>query len=123
MKRKVQVILLQRNRNIKPTIGEIKEGMLIIGDKIHNGSTNFIWLWNGKTPTAVVPEWDINPLSPEDLQGNTIENKRSIEPQTIIIRAIEFREALMPKKLSGKMMIWLGIGAIVVFYVLFAGGG
>jgi len=123
LKNKVQVILLQNNRNIKTTIGELKDGMLLVGDKIYDGSTSGIWLWNGKFPTAIVPEWDLKPLTPEGLLSEATENKRLANPQSIIIRAIEFKESLQPKQIAGKTMIWLLIGGVIVFYVLFAGGG
>ena len=119
-KNKVQVMLLQSNKNIKPTIGEIREGMLIIEDKIYYGSADIIWLWNGKVPTAIVPEWDLKPLTAEMLLEDAVKNKRVIHPQTIMIRAFEFKEAMQPKKLAGKTIIWLLIGGVVVFYVLFA---
>ncbi|KKL26645.1 hypothetical protein LCGC14_2393200 [marine sediment metagenome] len=122
IKNKVQVILLQNNRNIKPTIGEIKNGMLNIGGKIYNGASDFVWLWNGKFPTVLVAEWDINPISGSRLLDVAAQNKSWSDPQAIIIRAIEFKESLnVGSKMSGKMMVWVGIGALVVLYVLFAG--
>ena len=121
-KNKVQVMLLQSNKNIKPTIGEMKNGMLMIGEQVHDGSPDIIWLWDGKIPTAIVPEWDLKPLTADMLLEKAIENKRIIHPQTIMIRAFEFKEALQPKKISGKMAIWIFIIGAVVLYVLFAGG-
>ncbi len=122
MKNKVQVILLQNNRNIKPTIGEIKNGMLNVAGKIYNGASDFVWLWNGKFPTVIIPEWDINPISASRLLDVTAQNKSWSDPQAIIIRAIEFKESLKDGvKLPGKMIIWIGLGALVVLYVLFAG--
>lgn len=123
LKNKVQVMLLQRTRNIKPTIGEIKEGMLLVGDKIHDCSAHAVWLWNGKYPTVIVPEWDLKPITPEDLYEEAVEHKRLADPQTIMIRAMEFRESLAPKKLSSKTIIFILIGGIIVFYVLFSQGG
>lgn len=121
MKNKVQVILLQNNRNIKPTIGEIKDGMLLVGNKIHDGAANYMWLWNGKFPTVILPEWSINPLSAAELMGDATESKRLSDPQAIILRAIEFSESLQPKKMSSRMMIFIVIAIVIVGYVLFAG--
>ena len=121
MKGKVQVILLQNNRNIKPTIGEIKDGMLLVGDKIHDGAANYVWLWNGKVPTVILPEWSINPLSPARLMGDATEEGRLSDPQAIILRAIEFSESLQPKKMSSRMMIFAVVAIVIVGYVLFAG--
>ena len=125
-KNKVQVLYLQHNRNIKPTTAEIKEGMLIVGDKIHDGSTDGIWLWNGKIPTMIVAEWDLKPVTPDRLLGKAIDDNSISHPQRIIIRAIELKEALgTGTKMSSKAIIWIMIGVAVVGYVLFAnqGGG
>jgi len=131
-KKKVQVIYLQNNKNIKPTIGDIKEGMLIVEGKVYDGSSNFMWLWNGKIPTAIVPEWDLQPIhdktlarqiTAEELQSDAIQNKRLSDPQTIILRSMEHRESLVGKKLGSKAIIWIVIGGIIAAYILFAGGG
>jgi len=68
VKNKVQVMLLQRTKNIKPVIGEIREGMLLIKDGVYNGAVNATWLWNGKYPTHIVPEWDLQPLTLEGIK-------------------------------------------------------
>lgn len=122
LRNKVQVLLLQNNGNIKPLIAEIKEGMLIIGEKFYDGNPKGLWFWNGKFPTMLVAEWDLLPLSREALYNDAAGNKRLSNPQTIIIRGMELKEALQGKGLAGKSIIWIIIGGIVVFYVLFAGG-
>ena len=122
LKNKVQIILLQNNGNLKPTITEIKSGMVMVGDKIYDGNPKGIWLWNGKFPTMLIPEWDLRPINRENLYNDSIEKKCLADPQTLIIRAMEFKESLQPKGLGGKALIWIFIGGIVVFYVLFAGG-
>ena len=122
LKSKVQVLLLQNNGNIKPIIATIKDGMLIIGEKFYDGNPKGLWFWNGKFPTMIVPEWDLRPLSRESLYNDAAANKRLSDPQTIIIRAMEMKEALQGKTISSKVWIFGGIGAIIVFYVLFAGG-
>ena len=121
MKNKVQIILLQNNRNIKTTVGDIKDGMIILGEKVYNGSSEGIWLWNGKFPTVILPEWDLNPITPPALYKDAVEKGRLADPQTFIIRALMYKEMLQPKTIAGKTIIWVIIGGIVVFYVLFAG--
>ena len=122
MKNKVQVILLQSNRNVKPIIADIKEGMITLGDKIYNGCTEGIWLWNGKYPTVILPEWDLNPITPSLLYAEAVKNKTLADPQTLIIRAMMMKESLQPKSFGGKTLIWVGIACVVIFYVIFAGG-
>jgi len=137
VKNKVQVMLLQRTRNIKPVIGEVREGMLLIKDMIYNGSVDSTWLWNGKFPTMIVPEWDLQPLTPEGisemkattglsssaLKDYCIKFGRSAEPEKIIIRAIEAKQNQMLKgKANVKVIILVIIGTIVAMAVLFGGG-
>lgn len=137
MRNKVQVMLLQRTRNIKPVIGEIRDGMLLIKDMVYNGAVNSTWLWNGKYPTHIVPEWDLQPLTPEgiekmkktltmspsDLYKDAIINKRSAEPQKIIIRAIEAKQNQMLKgKANTKAILITIVIVIVVMAILFGGG-
>jgi len=119
-KSKVQVLLLSENKNMKPTIGEIKSGMLLVGDKIYNGSADSVWLWNGKIPTMIVKEWDIQPLNIEKEYHKAVEDGRIAHPQTIMIRAMEFKEAMQPKgQLSSKAWILIGVALIAGAYVLF----
>lgn len=120
-KNMVQVMYLKHNRTIEPLTSEIKEGMVIIGDKIYDGSTDGVWLWRGKIPTMLIPEWDLKPITPERLLGQAIDDNSISHPQKIIIRAIELAEVLQSRgKISGKMMIWGAIGMAIVAYVLFA---
>lgn len=134
---KVQVMLLQRTRNIQPVIGTIRDGMLLVGDNIYNGSVDSTWLWRGKFPTHIVPEWDLQPLSPAgidsmrgkikplnptELYDDTIKNQRSAEPQKIIIRSIEAKENQMLKgKANVKAIIITIVITIIIAAILFGG--
>jgi len=138
VKDKVQVLLLQRTRNIKPVIGEIRDGMLMIKDMIYNGSVDSTWLWNGKYPTHLVPEWDLQPLTPDgieemkrtstmsaqELMNYCIKFGRSAVPGKIIIRAIEAKQNMMlsGSKASMKTIIITIVIVIIVMAVLFGGG-
>lgn len=123
-KNKVQVLLLKNTGGISPTIGEINSGRLIIGDKIWNAADDIIWNWGGKVPTAIVCEWDMQPLTKRRLTDDTNDLKTWIHPQTIILRAIEAKEALEGKgKFTFKpaVLIVLGVIALVVYYLFFGG--
>ncbi len=136
VKNKVQVMLLQRTRNILPVVGEIRDGMLIVGDNIFEGAVNYTWLWRGKYPTFIVPEWDLSPISKEgidkmrgrpleagEMLKDTRDNQRSSEPQKIILRAIEAKENLMLKgKVSSKAIILAVVVTLIIAAVLFGGG-
>ncbi len=137
VKDKVQVMLLQRTRNIKPIIGEIRDGMLLIKDMVYNGSVDATWLWNGKIPTMIVPEWDLQPLTPDGIEEmkrtSTMSAQelmnycnsfgRSAVPGKIIIRAIEAKQNLMLKgKANMKTIILTIVVVIIIMAVLFSGG-
>lgn len=138
IKNKVQVMLLQRTRNIKPVIGEVRDGMLLIKDMVYNGAVNSTWLWNGKTPTMIVPEWDLQPMTPEgidemkrtstmsaqELMSYCLKFGRSAVPGKIIIRMIESKQNQMlgASKASMKAIIITIVVVIVVCAVLFGGG-
>lgn len=121
---KIQVMYLKADGSIVPTIGERKEGMIMIGNKIYNGDGNIIWRWNGNTPTAIISEWDLQPITMDTLVKTTEELKSTIHPQTIMIRAFELIEAGATKKgMSGKALLLLGIVATVVIYIVMNGQG
>jgi len=140
VKNKVQVMLLQRTRNISPIIGEIRDGMLLVGNYVYNGSVDSTWLWRGKHPTHIVAEWDLkpltpdgideikqvnstNPISPTELYKDTVRNNRSAEAQTIILRAIEAKQNQMLKKpTSVKAIVITIVIVIIIMAVLFGGG-
>lgn len=120
----VMVALLQENRNVFPTIGKIDNGMLIIGDRVYNGSAEGVWFWNGKFPCMLIPEWDLNPLTPNRLKNKTHEDKSLAYPGVVIMRALESRERLEKlgaRKFSPKMILIFFLVGAAVLYVLFGG--
>ena len=141
VKNKVQVMLLQRTRNISPVIGEIKDGMLLVGKYVYNGSVDSTWLWRGKYPTHIVAEWDLQPLTPQgidemrqvnstspisptELYNDTVKNHRAAEPQTIILRSIEAKQnKMLNKSTSVKAIVITIVVVIIIMAVLFGSGG
>jgi len=122
LKNKVLVILLTRNRKAEPIITEIKDGFIVINNIPHNVSPDFIFLWQGKYPTIVLPEWDLNPIGTKDYYTAIDENRIS-EPISIAIRMLEQGQALLKGgKLSSKAWIFIGLAVIAGLYILFGGG-
>ena len=118
-KNKVQVILLGTNRNIEPMTAKIQDGFIVINGKYHQCTTDFIYLWRGKFPTIVLPEWDLKPIGTKDFY-DAMESGGKADAQQIIIRAIELKESQMGgKKLGGKAWIWVGVLVVAAFYLLF----
>ena len=124
MKNKVQVIMLKLTGAMQPTIGEINAGRLIVGEHYYNAADDIIWHWNGKVPTVLICDWDMQPLTKSRLIEETDSLKTWLHPQTIAIRAMIAK--LTGDKLPGARMkpaafIALGVIALVVYY-LFVGG-
>lgn len=124
-KNKVQVIYLKESAGIDPIIGEYTNGKVVLPNgNFHDATGDVFWNWGKGIPTMLIPEWDMLPISRSRLKLETEQFKSSIHPQKIILRSIEAREALDKLKgrgLSPKAMLIIGIVAIIVMYVLFAG--
>lgn len=121
-KNKVQVILLKSTGAIEPTVGEINTGRLIIGNNYWNAADSIIWHWMNKVPTAVVCDWDMQPVTKNRLMQDTDELKTWLHPQTIIIRAIEAKEALEAKgkvKFNPVMLLVIGGALLAMWYLFF----
>jgi hypothetical protein len=119
---RIQVILLRHNKGIIPTVGQYNEGIIEVGEKGYDGQGDVIWLWNNKIPTAIIPEWDLYPITRGRLLKEAEEMKRISHPQTVIIRMLALKESLKPKKGFGGAWIWILIGVAVLFYLFFGGG-
>lgn len=121
-KNKVLVIYLGKNRNIGPRMAKVENGFVVIDGVAHNFNIDFTFLWEGKTPCIVLPEWDLNPIGTKDYY-EAVDDKRIPDAQTVIIRALKMRDILSDgKQINMKMWIWAGIGVIIVGYVLFGQG-
>ncbi len=137
VKDKVQVILLQRTKNIKPIIGDLKDGMLLVKGMVYNGSVDATWLWNGKIPTMIVPEWDLKPLTPEgieemkatsalspqELMAYCLKFGRLSVPGKIIIRMVEAKaNQMLTGKANMKTIILVVVITLIIAAVLFSSG-
>lgn len=122
IKNKVMVIYLTRNRSIIPMVTEIKDGFITINGTPHNCSADFMFLWKGKYPAIVLPEWDLNPIGTKDYYDAVNEN-RIADPVAIAIRMMESKGNPSKLKLSPKAWIFIGLAVIAGLYVLFGGTG
>ena len=120
LKNKLMVILLTRNRGMIPMVTEIKDGFININGTPHQCSPDFIYLWKGKYPAIVLPEWDLNPIGTKDYY-DAVKDKRVADPIAIAIRMMENRESIMKNKLSPKVWIFIGLAIIAGLYVLLGG--
>lgn len=122
IKNRVLVFFLTTNRTIKPLIAEIKNDFIVINGTPHNCSNDFVFLWMGKYPAIVLPEWDLNPIGTQNYY-EALEEGRTADAAKTIIKMIESGEIETKPKMSGKMWIFILIGAAIVGYLLFGTGG
>lgn len=120
IKNKVLVFYLTNNRTIKPLIADIKNDFIVINGTPHNCSNDFVFLWMGKYPAIILPEWDLNPIGTKDFY-DALEDGRTATAAKTIIKMIESGEVETKPKLGGKMVIFIIIGAIIVAYLIFGG--
>ena len=119
---KIPVIYLRRDKVITTVMGERKSGNIIVNGVHHDGSEGFTWLWRGRKPVMVIPEWDIKPIG--TLQHEeAIEGGRTTDYQKVAIRAIKMEQQGDSKKVNFKTFIFIGIGAIIMGYLFFANQG
>lgn len=117
---RIVVHLLKINRNSTNVVAEIQDGMIKVNDKVHHCSTDFVYMLDGKYPEIILPEWSLMPIGTKDYY-DAIENKQAgVDAQTVIIRAMERAEIESKKKLSGKVLIFILIGAAIIAYLFFA---
>ncbi len=123
-KNRIQVLILKLTGDLDTTIGEVSMGRIIVGEFYWNAADNFVWRWQGKTPTALLPEWDMQPLTQKRLMQDTDQLKTWLHPQTILLRAIAAKQALEQRKgmkLNPMMLIVLVVVALVFYYLFFGG--
>lgn len=120
LKNKLLVILLTRNRGMIPMVTEIKDGFVNIGGTPHQCAVDQVFLWKGKYPAMVIPEWDIRPIGTKDYY-DAVANKTIADPIAIAIRMLENKESIMKNKLSPKVWIFIGLAIIAGLYVLLGG--
>jgi hypothetical protein len=122
LKNKILVILLTRNRGMIPMVTEIKDGFVNIEGTPHQCAVDQVFLWKGKYPAMVIPEWDIRPIGTADYY-DAVKNHTIADPLAIAIRMLENKENIMKNKLSPKAWIFIGLAVIAGIYILFFGGG
>ena len=118
-KNKTLVFLLTSNRTIEPLTTDIKNGLVKIRDKIYQCDTPFIYMWMGKFPAIVLPEWSLNPIGTLDYI-RAMENKETgVYAQEAIIRAVEQEAIAAKNKMNPRMIIILLVVAAVIGYLFF----
>ena len=120
----IGLLKLQTNRTAWFDKSEINNGFINVDGKKYNASTDFVYLLEGKFPLIVMKEWDMDAVGTKDYY-DAIAKGRKVDSQTVFIRALEQIQAEEggKKKISMNMWIWIGIGAVILGYVIFSGQG
>lgn len=119
-------IMLRRNQGIELVKGEYINGMIRVDDNYYDGGALYTWLWLGKQPLYVIPEWSTRPLAAEEVYKKAVEEGNLIDSQILTIQAMKQVEAELDDvgKKKPNIMMWLGIGgALLVGIWLFMGIG
>lgn len=113
----VIVILLKTNKQIDVTALPIEDGMIYLKqNKTFHLATTDVVLRYKNYPVIILPEWDLQPLSVDELMGKAIEQNRLALPQKIIIQAMKQAQLQPKKKLNiGIILIIIGIIAVGFF--------
>lgn len=111
------VFLLKTNRQIEPKVLKIEDGMVYLKDNetFHLATTDYIYRYKNY-PAVILPEWDLKPISFDELMGKAIDEKRLALPQKIIIQAM--KQAQLQQKKKGSNVIWI----ILIVIAVVAGG-
>ena len=125
----VLVIVLKNNGNLDMKHLQIKDDLIYLkeSDTFHSATTNYVGYYKN-IPCMILPEWDLKPLSRDDLMEKA-EGGRYANPQSVIIHNCERAFGLLKNKgkgFGGNKTIWLIIGGAIVAYMVYQaviGGG
>ena len=124
-KNKVLCMYLNASGDVKYFFNVVEHGMICVqnkkvGDRYFNAANSFAFKYKNY-PLYILKEWSVDPVGGVDYASD-VENGRLIHPQTITLRAIEAREAMLKKPMGG-MLIWIlvAVGVAVVGYIIFSG--
>lgn len=121
-KSKLLVIYPTVNRGIKTLVTEVKDEWCVIENKPRKVNLDHVFLWQGKYPAIILPEWDIEPFGTKDYYDAEAKGRRS-SPAATIIRMIANKEQFNKMNLNPKVIIAAAIGAVIILAVIFGNFG
>ena len=89
----------------------------------HSVKTDDIFIYDGKFPAIILPEWSLEPLSQEMITRKVMEEGSWSFPQKILINAMKKAE-IKQKGPMGNILIWviLGLGGLYLISQIISGG-
>lgn len=122
-KDKLLVFLLKRNKGMLPLVIPYKDGKIEINGVPRSVEVDQIFLWEGKTPAIVQPEWDISPIGTMDYYQALEDGDRNSAAIKTLIAMLESKDYEVKKQQLGMMTyVIIGIIAMVIIGYLFFGG-
>lgn len=108
--------VVRKNRVVDGKLYPVVNGMILVDGVLRNFDEASVFLWRGRVPCVILPEWSLSPYCP----GGT----DWVTPTKIMIRNLERPEDIgVGRKLGGKAWLIVGVLVIVAGYVLFSGSG
>lgn len=116
---KILIMHLRSDRVVEVTVGQKINDMIYINGTPHEASMDFTFMYKG-VPMLVIPEWNLSPIGTEDYY-KAIKDNKTTPASKIILRAIEAKQndMITKPKMEFKHLIWILIGAAVVFGYFF----
>lgn len=117
----ILVFFLRSNRNLDMFFKQVNEERVIINECPYSIPTDSIFIWKGKFPAVILPEWMPEPLSIENIYDK---DRTYAYVQKNIIRLIKSDHSqLTEPKAGGNMtpLIWIVIliAAVYLGYTIF----
>jgi len=122
-KKKIQkgwviVILLKTNKTMDIKFLPIENEMVYLKDNetFHLAAVDFVMRYK-KYPVIILPEWDLKPISVDELMGKCREDNNWALPQKVIINASKLI-ASQKKKGFGGGIIWIVIIIAAAYFIM-----
>jgi hypothetical protein len=122
----VLALILRTNKEAEFRKIQIKDNTIFLKDNQTNHLTVPDCVLNLKTrklgkryPFIILPEWDLQPISIDELQNKAITTQRLALPQKIIINAMKNAQIEKKKGMKGILII-IGLiaGAAIIYFII-----
>lgn len=120
-KNKLLVFILGTNRNCDAQIVDVRNGYFVVDGVPRRCTMDYVYLWRGKIPCVILPEWSLEPVGIKDYYDRNPEGLPSADAQKMVIGVIESGEVLSKKSFQPKTIIFAVIGILILGYILLGG--
>ena len=115
------MLRIKTNGTLKPEWTQIVDEMVYVKENntYHLASANYVLKW-GKFPVIILADWSLRPFNPVENYTDTVKSNELSAPQKVVIEAVKRAQLEMKVKkgFDAKWLIWIAIGAIILFVVI-----